>query len=52
MQFVDTTIKTGEAQLNTYVDAIYALFPAMLLKQRWECGLCLCCTIKPYRNVL
>ena len=32
IQFVDTIIKTGEEQLNAFLDAIYALFPAMSLK--------------------
>ncbi len=32
MQFVDTTLKTGEAQLNTFLEVIYALSPAMSLK--------------------
>jgi nucleotide-binding universal stress UspA family protein len=35
IQFVETTLKTGEEQLNAFVDAIYATFPAMLLKH--EC---------------
>ena len=34
VRFVDTTIKTGVAELNTFLEAIYALFPAMGLKHQ------------------
>jgi nucleotide-binding universal stress UspA family protein len=32
IKFVDTTIKTGEEQLEVFLKAIYALFPAMNVK--------------------
>ena len=32
MSFVDTTLKTGEEKMNVFLNAIYALFPAMSVK--------------------